>query len=285
MPKQCAPNEPAGERELATTDDRNTNRPLFDWLSRFFGVSLGFVYLVGFLVVTRHLSRYGVSSFSIFQLQYLVAGAWVIAPFALMGLMHTASQRFERRALSVQSEDEEISWRRRLVVAGVTNIPGGLAMCALAVFVGKIEGVSWSTAALLSAFYLALMFSAELLWASWKTPKHTWWVNRQASPFYATLLISIFLVYVFFFAMRVYPLIPYSLGGGKPLTVAFLLGEKKIPDFLARDSSSYRSLPYKLLAATDKTFVILPSDPSQTSIEFNRDTVLGVAVLKESLTH
>ena len=82
--------------------------------------------------------------------------------------------------------------------------------------------------------------------------------------------------------MKIYPFIPYSLGGGKPLTVVFLLGDKQIPGILAKDASSHLSIPYKLLESTDKVFVVLPTDPSQKSIEFSRAAVLGLEVLKDS---
>lgn len=40
------------------------------------------------------------------------------------------------------------------------------------------------------------------------------------------------------------PLIPFSLGGGKPLTAAFFEGEKKMPDEIQRvDRSAKRSIP------------------------------------------
>lgn len=76
-------------------------------------------------------------------------------------------------------------------------------------------------------------------------------------------------------------MIPYSLGGGKSLKVVFLLGEKEIPNFLTRDGTSHRSVPYRLLAATERTYVILPPQPTEKSIEFSRDAVLGVVVLEE----
>jgi hypothetical protein len=262
------------------------NQSLIEWVPKLLGASVGFIYLVGFLVVTRHLSSYGVSSFAVFQLQYLVAGVWVVAPIAVMALMQRAAQRFADRALSVQREGDTIPWRRRFIVACVTSVPGALLIGATVGFVGNIEGANWHVGAFLFIFYIAMLSSGDLLWLSWTSPqqgKQTWWANRHATPFYATLLMSIFLTYVSFFAVRIYPLVPYSLGGGKPLTVVFLMGDRNVSDFLATGKSSHTSAPYKLLATTEKTFVILPTDSNQESIEFNRDAVLGVVVLRESV--
>ena len=283
MPDDLTPDKPA-EGELPKTRDQDAIRSLFDWISKLLGVSVGVVYLVGFLVVARHLSKYGVSSFALFRIQYLVAGVWVIAPIVVMALFQRAGQRFTIRALEERRKGERTPLLRRLIVASIVSIPGALAIGAAAGFVGDIQEFSFSLAVWFLAFYISLVSTADLLWVSWNVPKgmvQRWWANRDALPFYGTLLISILLVYVLLFAVRVYPLIPYSLGGGKPLTVVFLMGEKETADFLVRDSSSHRSVPYKQLAATERTFVVLPSDPNQRSIEFNRDTVLGVVVLKE----
>lgn len=286
MPEQSAP-RPLPQEEPSAGSERSMNQSLIEWVPKLLGASVGFIYLVGFLVVTRHLSSYGVSSFSVFQIQYLVAGVWVVAPIVLMELMQIAAQRFTDRALSDRREVDTINWRRRLIVPLMTSVPGGLLIGAAAAFVGNIEGVSWQVGVFLFIFYIAMTGTGVFLWAAWKSPPNrpTWWVNRHAAPFYATLLMSIFLTYAFFFAVRVYPLIPYSLGGGKPLTVVFLMGDRNVPDFLAAGKSSHTSAPYKLLATTEKTFVILPPDPNQESVEFNRDAVLGVVVLKEPPSH
>jgi len=61
---------------------------LFESLSKVFAAALGIVYLVGFLVVASYLSRYGVSSFAVLHLQYLIAGTWAIGPPVLLGSPH-----------------------------------------------------------------------------------------------------------------------------------------------------------------------------------------------------
>ena len=97
----------------------------------------------------------------------------------------------------------------------------------------------------------------------------------------STFLVSLSLAYVVLFAIELYPLIPYSLGGGKPATVMFLLGEKASPDLLARDRTSHRSVPNKLPTTTDKTFVSAAPGTDEKSIEFSRDAVAGVVALRD----
>lgn len=48
-------------------------------ISKSLAAVLAAIYFLGFLVVTRHLSQYGVSPLAILKLQYLTAGVWLIA--------------------------------------------------------------------------------------------------------------------------------------------------------------------------------------------------------------
>jgi len=127
------------------------------------------------------------------------------------------------------------------------------------------------------------VISAQLLWTSRQadSERETWWRNRShAAPFYVALLLMIVLCYVLWFSVRIYPLIPFSLGGGKPLTVAFIEGEKKMPDEIQKaDRSAKRSVPYKLLLATDKSFVVVSPSNKELSVEISRDSVAGMIVL------
>ena len=51
----------------------------FELLSKIFVVAAAVLYITGFLVVSLHLARYGVHSFSILRAQYILAGAWFFA--------------------------------------------------------------------------------------------------------------------------------------------------------------------------------------------------------------
>jgi preprotein translocase subunit Sss1 len=43
------------------------------------------VYVVGFIVHTLYLGAYGVLAVSLLRAQYILAGVWLLAPFALIG--------------------------------------------------------------------------------------------------------------------------------------------------------------------------------------------------------
>jgi hypothetical protein len=125
---------------------------------------------------------------------------------------------------------------------------------------------------------------AQLFWISRKRDpeKETKWVNRtHAALFYLAFLLVIVIGYAVWFSVRVYPLIPFSLGGGRPLTVVFIEGEKKMPEEIQKpDPALNRSIPYKLLLSTDHYYVVISPSSSERSIEVSREAVAGIVVLQ-----
>ena len=94
-----------------------------------FGV--GIMYLSGFLVVANHLSRFGVSTFSIFQLQYLLAGVWAFGPFILLAVVQDVQRRFEQRIAPYQPAILFNS-RRSPDLVVFSGVPFGLSLAVLA---------------------------------------------------------------------------------------------------------------------------------------------------------
>jgi hypothetical protein len=88
------------------------------------------------------------------------------------------------------------------------------------------------------------------------------------------------LAYAVWFSVRIYPLIPFSLGGGKPLTISFFEGDKKMPDEIEKsDRSAKRSVPYKLLITTDRYFVVVSPSSNERALQISRDSVSGIVIL------
>lgn len=253
----------------------------FESLSKLFAAALGFLYLLGFLVVASHLSRYGVSSFAVLQLQYLIAGIWALGPPLLLASLMYAERRFSERA--APEVTGEFNWRRFAISSVASGIPLILLLISLSIIPNGFESMTWRICVRLFLFYWAMVSCAQLFWMSRKaaTEKETWWMNRShAAPYYLALMLMIVLFYALWFSLRVYPLIPFSWGGGKPLTVAFIEGEKKMPDEIQKaDRFAKRSIPYELLLATDKSFVVVSPSDKERSVEISRDSVAGIVVL------
>ncbi|HLV96123.1 MAG TPA: hypothetical protein VKS44_13100 [Candidatus Acidoferrales bacterium] len=270
---------------MSSVNTQRSELGFVDSFSKLVAVSIGLLYFVGFLVVAGHLSQYGVSGFSVLQLQYLVAGFWSIGPPVGLALVLITARKFEERA-APDIPNKLFNWRRFLMGVSLTQVPYAIYALLLASIPGILQKMTWGLGIRLYLFYLVMINCAQLIWMSWRIPteNETWWKNRRhAVPFYLSLLLMTGLAYVLWFSVRVYPLIPFSLGGGRPLTVAFMASEKKFPDGIKADTSTTnRSIPYGLLVATDKSYVVMSPNQNEKSIEVSRDSVAGIVVLQES---
>ena len=183
-------------------------------LSKFLALVLGLIYSWPF-VVALHLSRYGVSSFSVLQLQYLSAGVWVLAPPVIFATLTILARRFETR--TAPAVIGKYNWRGFAIGLFFTGLPS-LIFIALLGSVPTVPGaLTWRIGIWLYVFYTATFNLAQIFWQSWRTESgsETPWKNRtHAAPFYLGFLLIIVLGYTVWFSVRVYPLIPFSLGGG-----------------------------------------------------------------------
>jgi hypothetical protein len=220
-------------------------------LSKVFASVLGALYLLGFLVVAINLSRYGVSSFSVLHLQYLVAGIWLLGPPVVYAYLTLTSRRFEENA--VPEVPRKFNFRRFVFSVLISGIPSLLFLILLGSIPEVGAALTWAIVWRVVLFYLLMVNCAQVFWMARQETGQLWWINRShAAPFYLAFLFVLMLCYAAWFSVHVYPLIPFSLGGGKPLNVVFFEGEKKFPDEIKNsDGSSKRSIPYKLLVATE----------------------------------
>jgi len=253
----------------------------FESLSKLFAAALGFLYLFGFIIVASDLSRYGVSSFSVLQLQYLIAGIWALGPPVLYASLLFVEHRFSERA--APEIEGKFNWWRLGISSLTGAVPSSVLFCLLAAIPNVWESLTLGMGIRLYLFFFGMVSCAQLFWIARGTEavKERWWLNRtHAAPFYAATLLIIVLWYVLWFSVRIYPLIPFSLGGGKPLTVVFFEGEKKMPDEILKTSpSAKRSIPYKLLLATDKYLVVVSPSDKERSVEISRDSVACMVVI------
>jgi len=254
---------------------------LIDPLSKVFAVALGILYLLGFLVVAAYLSQFGVSSFSVLQLQYLLAGIWLVGPPVLHTSIINAQRRFNDRV--VPEVSGKFNLRRFIFSLLFSGLPLGIFMALLNLVPGVLQNITWRIGLRYFAFDIITINIAELTWMSRQVSpeREKWWMNRShAAPFYLTALCTLVLAFAVWFSVRIYPLIPSSLGGGKPLNVIFFEGGKKLPDEIRREGSTKRSIPYKLVLSTDKYYVVLSASPKERSMEISRESVAGMIVLE-----
>src|SRR6266852_1573465 len=114
---------------------------LVESLSKVFAVVLGFLYLLGFLVVAAYLSQFGVSSFSVLQLQYLLAGIWLLGPPVLHTTILHAQRRFDERV--IPEVPGKFNWRRFIFASVFSGLPLGIFIALLNLVPGVLQNMTW----------------------------------------------------------------------------------------------------------------------------------------------
>ena len=272
------------QETAVTVDDGSTHElsrerisRLIDLGAKVISFSIALTYLVGFLVVARHLSKYGVSSLSLVHLQYLVAGLWVVLPPGFVALVTLTKDlptiHFDRSA-------PKLPWYGRFAVNLITAFPGNIVF---GLFIGFLI-VNLSTGKLFYALFLLAVagLAISLFISSVRIPPGATGrlMSRNLAPFYGGVAVTTVGFYIWLFAVNIYPAIPYEWGGGRPLNVIFLEGDKPLPDGIVKDGNTRHSIAYKLLVVTEKTYVVVPQPANQKSLQFDRESVQGIIVLK-----
>ena len=263
----------------ATTDEFTRERisGLFDLGAKAITFSIALTYLIGFLVVAWHLSKYGISSLSLVHLQYLVAGLWVVLPPCFAALLMLTK---ELPVIHLDGRVRKLPWLGRFVISLVTAFPANIVF---ALFVGfLIDNLStrklFTALFILVAIEMAISFFISSVRISPGTAGRL--VSRNLAPFYGGVAVATAGFYIWFFSVNIYPAIPYEWGGGKPLDVIFIEGDKPLPDGIVKDGNTRHSVAYKLLVVTEKSYAVLPQPTNQKSLQFDRESVQGMIVLK-----
>jgi hypothetical protein len=212
--------------------------------SKVFAFGLALLYIVGFLVVASYLLQFGVTSFSVLQLPYLIAGIWVLGPPLLYTWVVNSARSFE---MTLAPENGGFSWRRFFYAIVLTSVPNAIGVMLIVSIPRLLDNLTWGTGLRFFGFYFGMSAAAHLYWMARTTPvgNETIWRNRtHAAQFFLTLLVMLTLGYAVWFSARMYPLIPFSLGGGRPLTIQFIEGEKSMPDTIQRPTPT-RNVPFR----------------------------------------
>lgn len=251
-------------------------------------VALGAVlYGFGFITVALHYSRYNVTSLSLLNTDYVVAGLLSLLPLIILSAI---------TGVYFSKLSEEEGCLRRLWVA-----LGGLVILTLILRFVLGKNFSYWTVFLFLLIVIVIVFLFYIILKGIADNN----LNGHAMAFASIVyLIPCLFVYTALFAYSIYPRIPRTLGGGRPTHVRFSLKElpiqsgsnpanaetgqsssPKSPEpivALARDPKYQRfTVPYRLLLATDKTYVILQADNDGSTYEFPKDAVSGIVFYPE----
>jgi len=260
---------------------------------------LGAVYVLGFLVVTFYLSQFGVTINNWLQIQYLLAGFWCLIPLIVF-VLALAFTGLELVAPWIKySLDVPKRTRNYRFITG--SIEGVAVLIASFIFITEIiswlatkhYNMSWSSALitlklfglLLAAVILMVFGFVNLCKLDEVATRNKDRIDRQISILSLNLLfaaagIYIFLIYIWFFSITIYAVIPGEYGGGKPETVAFILSKGQGQNYpIKADASGYKSIPYKLLLQTDNYYIVEGPSKQEKNIEISKDLVNAMIVL------
>ena len=274
----------------------------FELLTKIFVVVAAVLYVTGFLVVSLHLARYGVHSFSILRAQYILAGAWFFAHilfFVPLGvviwyLIHrvilknknsTSKKIHIFRKIMIRETMTEKEMRLTVRIAIMAGIAIYFALFMFGISIFKFDKIS--TLASHGAINVLALITIN---AGWNTIA----IGRQSKVavfFLTLLLVVIFFLMVAFFSKSVYSVISAEYGGGMPVKVQFhWKDECKTRDIGAafKKECSLKEEPvvFDQILATDSDHVIISPCPKEypRTFEISNDLIDYVEIKYESKT-
>jgi hypothetical protein len=251
-------------------------------------------YALGLLVVNLYLSRYGVYSLSLFRLNYIMAGIWVLSPYFIAFLILSITLGFSYSIPPI-----------RIRIHRYFNLPlketrSGLTGCGIFAFlfifiisinvtIQIIKSLNivydnhWFPAIIVPTMYslfgvIAIRYIRTRLSSAFQLP-----------AFYGCLLIAIaiFISQTYEFSKNLYGTIPPHLGGGGTKDVQLLLKlEDNDRQFFELAGVQFyteynRTQTLQLLFANDDEYVFLVKptqfpDAKGSTLSIKKDLVQGV---------
>ena len=235
-------------------------------------VLLAVNYLMGYLVVTIYLSRFGVSTFEVLKLQYLTAGFWLLLPY-LVGMYMLAQYTVYR--LKYRSKETRANFRSHLIMTStlfllavvpfVNAILGRLNFPALLMYLLAPIGIILIFGLTIDIVITRDTYMRPLLVKVPELKSHFSFFNFAIYSICISGLILFLSGSLWLFAYTTYPLIPRSLGGGMPVRAKVIT---KGPNPLASSHpldivDSSNAIYGGLLLETSDEVVLVPYDTTK----------------------
>lgn len=281
--------------------ERNCGREMNDQIERagkVLPLALAALYVIGFLVVAVRLARYGVSSFELVKIQYLVVGFWFCCGCLVFFVVTVPLSSWLSGTLIKKGAPHRF-WNHGLAraLAGpvVTDflLVSYFAMMAYTfrrdIHPSMLRNGPWWIQFMAQEVHLTRFF-IELVGLELMVRMHLYFkqkANRTnvhsdlyLSRLFASFTVAIGVAASFIFALDVYPRIPFSVGGGETRQVVFWLGSNAPSDsFFERDSTTPYTVPYELLLENENSLVVISPKDNQRAIEFDRKLIGAMIVL------
>jgi hypothetical protein len=287
-------------------DDKPLLVKRLEWAGKVTAAVTAIIYILGLVVVTLHLGRYGASGLGLLHEQYVVAGIWVLVPPVIATLLIAAAYV---AAVTESQPDQKSRYPRWLsalfAVIGVVIGYPVIAGYFLSFVSGVSVGINTTDLVLIGAgaTFFAVIAAAFLAGGLGMVGSTS---NYYRVVGLSLIVFGIFPVvgYVGYFTKNVYPKIPASIGGGEPVRIRILLGSEKNEDVIVEAKGlpeiakeikieDVRKLTltkvknpvqeflsasseYDLLFVTNDAYIVVdPSDP-QRALEIKKGMVSAV---------
>lgn len=231
---------------------------------------VGLTYACGFIIINLHLNRYGIYDFSILNARYVYTGFF----FIVLCLMALSGGRVLERNLS----KSQLSGILKLwILVRELLIQSGLFTLAVSALVIVVEDIK-----ILSVFPINIWFNVAILTFA----SQIWIIKRLPSQnpllSYPTSSIVTFLILASIFSTIYYPVLPFSLGGGRPTPIQLIIdGEKASFTKQVFDvkTNNISEVIYLLEQSPDMYYVLVKVDDKSDaykSVQIDKSLIVGI---------
>src|SRR5215208_4635917 len=234
---------------------------------------LALCYALGLFVVNFYYNRYGVYSLSLIQLNYVVAGVWLLAPIFLtliiliiliiLAYSNQHVRKFINGVLGIKQDEGQTQAADWIGKSAVGAACLTILMVIIALQEIRITFVYQWIVVLLTAFFLNLFMSVTL---------YVFFRYRSTLRFpllfsMLTIYVAFLTAYTFDFSKSLYGTIPPHLGGGGTKDVQLLLdvdeSSKKYFELSGLEfyENTNQTKTARLLFVTDDDYIFLVKPP------------------------
>lgn len=196
-------------------------------------------YVAGYCVVCLHSAQYGVSSLDLVKPHYILAGLWLLLPLASMGVMtaFAVAVMFSVRlsTANATASSWKVKLKRSAWALGIWLSLLSVVFAIVARFLPRIRALP-NPNQVVEYSRILRELAGSYLWITgfslfglmfWRgsrvaTQKETKTLLRSAVAVVGVFLMFVSFEYVIWFSHALYPLIPQSIGGGRPILVRLI---------------------------------------------------------------
>lgn len=236
-------------------------------------VSLGFLafsYVVGLIVVNIYLSKFGVYSLSIFRVNYISAGIWLIIPvfltlfyaFSIFSLLLWSSKKWRDRISDNYLVPVTFTDNRKGLVFGALILLPTLGIIFVWQPVYSLSQNIGFLNAFLTLVYVLIVTFFSILAISYSMERSDFLARLIRCSIIMVVWGCYFALYINLFAHNIYGKIPSYLGGGSPKKAQLILDEEaKIKNQLESlgvvFGDNFITTNVQILSATDSEYILV----------------------------